>query len=86
MNGFPNIPSPRKRISRSNLKLALEGANEIIEALSMTCLLTTMVADVARGGSSIKAAAKRCGLSEDDFRRKQLWVDSEARRFHAMQT
>ncbi|MCE9519361.1 MAG: hypothetical protein K8R87_07400 [Verrucomicrobia bacterium] len=85
MNGFPTIPSNRKqRLSRSHLKAALEGANEIIELLSVTCLRTTMVADVARGGCSLEAAAKRLSMSEDDFRRLQTNVDKEARRMLAM--
>ena len=73
----------RARLNKTDLRNALEGANNLTNQLASQRVITTMVAASRGGDLSLKSAADACSMTEDDFKRAGTIVDTEANRMLA---
>ena len=73
----------RARLNKTDLRNALEGANNLTNQLASQLVITTMVAAFRGGELSLASAAAACAMTEDNFKRAGDTVNAEARRMLA---
>lgn len=66
-----------------HLNKALKGARLELDNLNAQLIVFAIVAHFRAGHVSIKNAARRCMMTEDDFKRAATIVDNEARKMLA---